>query len=125
MSWTCTKCGATVPDRKVRTRGNKQKIYMPLVCTDCAERNSRLAYLERQKEFLPRIVAGEVELTLTYRANAKLSHIRLIGEPTHAFCGMRTPRQWFKKYARLTTQLRDELCPGCLEVLDGLRKEVA
>ena len=124
MSWTCPDCGATVPDHKVYLRGGKQHIYMPVVCTVCAEEKSRAAYLARQKEFLPRIVAGEVELTLTYPANARLFHIRLIGEPRHAFCGMKTPGQWFKKYARLTEDLRAELCPRCLEVLDRLRKEI-
>jgi len=119
----CPVCKTDL-DRAPRREKGKTRYITALICPVCMERKSQAVYLESQKAYLPEVFKGRGELTLTYPAGAKRFHIRLAGEPTHAFCGEKVPRQWFKKYQRLDDGLREQLCPGCRGVLEELRKEL-
>jgi len=108
-----------------RMEGGQHRRFNALACPVCLQQKSRAFYLQLQKEYLPPVLAGETDMTLTYPAGARRYHIRLMGEPTHAFCGEAVSRNWFKRYLRLDDQLRAQLCPRCLEVLDQLRQEMS
>lgn len=93
-----------------------------LICQACLEKKSRQVYLELQKPFLSEVLAGRSELTMTAPAASTRWHIRLAGEPTHAFCGEKVSPRWFKKYQKLDGPLL--VCERCDEVMTELFKEM-
>jgi hypothetical protein len=112
----CRKCGSTIPEPK-------------LVCVYCTEKASSEAYLKLQRNYIPEILSGETKLQLApppfappAPAAIAPSHIQLIQERRHAYCGAELSHQ---KRSQHSYQLinRDLICPACLEVLDKMIKE--
>lgn len=108
---TCPTCRNQIPEAA-------------LTCPDCLERESRQILLEHQKQFLPGILRGIYALTLAKSAQQPTWHMRLVGDAGHAWCGEEISPQWkHKRYVRLTEE-PSNLCPRCLEVFEGMVKEI-
>lgn len=107
----CPKCNQPVLDGK-------------LVCTACVQRASHAAYMEMQRQLLPRVLCGEIPLTIGRVLDSAHSHIKLIGEPTHAWCGQRLShaKRLQMPYAKL--DLTSDLCPHCRSAIRDMAQEL-
>lgn len=98
--------------------------HLALACPTCLERESRKILVEHQRQFLPGILQGVYVLTLAKPVGEPGWHIRLVGDARHAWCGQEISPQWkHRRYVRLTEE-PGNLCPRCLEVFEGMVKEL-
>src|SRR5262245_45614238 len=107
----CAGCRSEVPDKYV-------------TCTVCAERKSRLAFLQHQRYYRQDILADRAPLLLGYIPQHQ--HIQFIsGDPTHALCGERF--HFLKRIPTDYSQLKlvQNLCESCAYHLAQIVKEAA
>jgi len=90
-------------------------------CRACTERASAQEMLAFQKHSLPEIIAGREFVALA--RIAERWHLVLVGDPLHAFCGLKISPQ-FNRMKRLWGDLPARTCKECLEVFEKLRKEL-
>jgi hypothetical protein len=110
----CLECHVAMPDNQ-------------LLCRSCAEKKSYRVNLERQKMFLPEVVANRVELTLVQANKWSQKHIQLFQAPTLLYCGS-TSEGGKKLYAKLDVvldKLQPEVCVLCRNRLKELIEEVS
>jgi hypothetical protein len=109
----CPKCKSWVPEGD-------------LACRVCAERRSREAFLEYQRQFMPKVFAGDLALRIRQGKAGGMSqlHIELYGDHAHTYCGVPTQGM------RLTFLIfRGELrsptgtCVACAEIFERLLNE--
>lgn len=117
----CPQCHVEIPDR-VEVHG--RKIRLPLLCPDCVERQSRQAYLEHQKQYLPGVLEGVYALTLTKHANGLHWHVVLVGDAHHAWCGSDVSTRWARRYVKFPEQRLADVCRECHATFDRLVKEL-
>jgi hypothetical protein len=110
---TCLTCGKLIAPGK-------------LACPACTTRKARDAVLSQEKQHLPRVLAGSLEIRLVRPARTGLFHLVLYGNHQETYCGAPVPvsysatRQWnFYRPA-----LRESLCPACLIQFDILVAEL-
>jgi hypothetical protein len=89
-----------------------------LACRDCAERLSREAMLEQQRQHFDDLFSGRSDFTVVRPGRGKY-HIALIGDPRYARCGQ--PLAKHRTRVAYSQLLPDTLCPGCRTQLAALR----
>lgn len=109
----CRTCGDAIPAGK-------------LGCERCLLALSEAASLDFQRQFMPRVVANQLELTMTYTPGRdRCWHVQRYADPLHAFCGTdlakKTGRDpiYYRDY--FTTKLQ---CRRCTEILEKLVAEI-
>jgi hypothetical protein len=99
----CAKHGA-VPDKYIS-------------CPTCAEEKSYAAWLQFQLHYLPRVIDGELDLTIVTKEGRR--HIAFFGFPFQAYCGLSLTHVQKKFKARLSKPPIGT-CQDCWRVYDHL-----
>lgn len=98
----CYSCRKLLPDNQ-------------LMCRECADKNSRKGYLQLQQTFLPRVIAGNLQLPVVRMGN--LRHVQLLGEPSRSYCFMQlNGRRTLHDLSAVTGM--ENLCTDCAKALE-------
>lgn len=108
---TCNTCHQEIPQNK--------KSHAPLLaCPRCLAAKSYQAILNFQRQFLPRILKGDLPVTITRPADEYKWHM-VFAVYAQAWCG-RPIEDWKNKKRAPYFEIADPVCERCREVFEGL-----
>jgi hypothetical protein len=95
-------------------------------CKECAEAQSRAAYLELLKLYLRAIFKGDTQVRMRQSDHGEAWHPMLLGQPKylqHAWCGERISGRRREKWTRYPDANPNQICRLCREVGERLIQE--